>query len=450
MTLLACLAAGLLTGVAYTASPLTVIWAAGTGIFLSRAGRDLPAIERRRLVAILIAALGLRIAIVIGLMVANVGDSQSAGLLFGDEGYLWRRMWRLRDAWLGLAGAPYDYINAFEDYARTGYLYGIAYLEVLFGPFSYGLRLVNASVFLGAMYVLYRLARRSYGVAPAMIGLSVLLFVPSLLSWSVSLLKEAAYILATVGALTLAVAAIRSSDVRGRFANALGSVACIALIWPLRPQGVAIMAAGLAAGLGLWWATARFRRGWLIAVLTPLLVWAALQVPRVQAPVIGVLQVAAREHAGHVFTVGHAYKTLDAHLYRIPTFQAWTLAPDEAGRFVARSAAAFVLVPLPWHVTSGSELLYLPEQMTWYLLVALAMLGVVPSFRRDALVTCLLLGCVLTASAAVALVSGNVGTLIRHRSLSLPFMVWFSAVGGMWLIDRMVERTRSTREACVP
>ena len=41
----------------------------------------------------------------------------------------------------------------------------------------------------------------------------------------------------------------------------------------------------------------------------------------------------------------------------------------------------------------------------------------------------------MAAAALVAVTSGNVGTLIRHRGLALPYLVWLSAAGAAALIN---------------
>jgi hypothetical protein len=61
------------------------------------------------------------------------------------------------------------------------------------------------------------------------------------------------------------------------------------------------------------------------------------------------------------------------------------------------------------------------------------------SCRRDPLVAALLFGYAAVAAVSVALVSGNVGTLIRHRGLALPYLVWLSAVGACELMTRLVR-----------
>ena len=42
--------------------------------------------------------------------------------------------------------------------------------------------------------------------------------------------------------------------------------------------------------------------------------------------------------------------------------------------------------------------------------------------------------------SAVALTSGNIGTLVRHRGLILPFVICLSAVGACDLIARASAR----------
>ena len=101
----------------------------------------------------------------------------------------------------------------------------------------------------------------------------------------------------------------------------------------------------------------------------------------------------------------------------------------EGGMFIVRALASYVTVPAPWQLQSRAALPFLPEQMIWYALVVLAPFGLVAGLRRDRLLSCVLLMNSLVAAGAVALISGNVGTLVRHRALALPFLVWFSALG---------------------
>ena len=105
----------------------------------------------------------------------------------------------------------------------------------------------------------------------------------------------------------------------------------------------------------------------------------------------------------------------------------WT--PPEQLRYVARATASLIAMPLPWQVRSATEMLFLPQQVVWYLLVLMAGIGSIAGVRRDPVVTFLLVATVLVSSMAVALNSGNIGTMVRHRDTVTPFIVWLSAVG---------------------
>ena len=106
-------------------------------------------------------------------------------------------------------------------------------------------------------------------------------------------------------------------------------------------------------------------------------------------------------------------------------------------------------VPLPWKAQSSAALAYLPEQIVWYLLAVLVPIGLPFAFRRDPIVTGLLLGHALVIAAAVALTGGNVGTLVRHRGLALPYLVWLSAVGACQL-SRPCGQRADPSCACLP
>ena len=106
-----------------------------------------------------------------------------------------------------------------------------------------------------------------------------------------------------------------------------------------------------------------------------------------------------------------------------------TSAAMRSLRFVVRALVSFIVVPLPWQITSRSETVFLAQQVVWYLLVVLACAGLVAGIRRDALVTCLLGGLAVFGGAVIAINSGNIGSMVRFRDTTVPFIVWLSAVG---------------------
>ena len=78
--------------------------------------------------------------------------------------------------------------------------------------------------------------------------------------------------------------------------------------------------------------------------------------------------------------------------------------------------------------------------------VAAISVGIVAGLRRDALVTSLLTAHAAGVVLVVAMTSGNVGTLIRHRGLAMPYIVWVAIFGGCALITRALRAPRPVSE----
>jgi hypothetical protein len=181
-------------------------------------------------------------------------------------------------------------------------------------------------------------------------------------------------------------------------------------------------------------------------VIAPIACGAALSRPAVQVKADLLIRQAARQHTGHINTTGYVYKTLEERFYQ-SSEDLDDIRGLEAARFLVRSVVSYITVPLPWDVQSRAALLYVPEQIAWYGLVALLPAGLLFSFRRDPLITALLIAHAVTAAFLVAITGGNVGTLVRHRGMAIPYIVWLSAVGGCELVVRMVARARATGSA---
>jgi hypothetical protein len=142
----------------------------------------------------------------------------------------------------------------------------------------------------------------------------------------------------------------------------------------------------------------------------------------------GEVRRAAKLHWGHVNTPGFTYKTLDRELY--PERSSIDgMSRGATARFLARSAVEYLTVPRPWTIESRAALAFVPELMFWYCVLALLPIGLVAALRRDALVTTVLTAYALGVAALVALTGGNIGTLVRHRGLALPYLIWLAAAG---------------------
>jgi hypothetical protein len=437
-------AAAILLAIALTASPLLVCAILATPFLLSRLGRGLPPAERSFLIGMLAAALAVRAALVAAQMIRGMPllNDMGIGALAGDESYYLSRAIRARDLLFGYATTAYDYFVVTDEYGQTSYLTLLTWLQVVFGPTPYSMKIVNGLLQVSAVALLFRMARASFGVLPAFLGLAIALFLPSLLFMSVSLLKESAYFLFASAFVVCAwrmTIAIRERRWRAAWQLALSTAVILLVLDGLRRGALQLMGGGLVLGLVIWYVGQSRNRvaGAVAAAAVGLMVIGS--VPAARNRLVTAVEQAARIQAGHVFTVGHVYKLLDEGFYTTPEGSVWelSLTDAEAVRFVARAAASFIVTPWPWEMRSRSELAFMPEHLVWYLLIAALPFGIIAGWRIDPLATALLCGVAIPTAAVIAVTNGNVGTLLRLRGLVIPYIAWLSAIGlcviGEWL-----------------
>ncbi len=435
------IAAGVVIGLLITVSPLMIVASVLGALVVVGVRRGLPADERRLVTTILVAAMAARVLVVAIVAVWGIPlvSAQSGGGLVGDEAYMFERSLRTRDILLGFPVAKLDYMMAFDNYADTKYTGWLTWLQTTFGPSPYAIRLLNGALFVAAAAVMYRVSRMAFGARAAQCGLTVLLFMPSLLFWSVSLLKDSVYFLLTAIIIAAVVAFLRGRDLQQRSAALVIFAIALWGLADLRPWAVTLTSGGLALGLAMYWLLgSRIRMAVAASVLLLTATVVASSEPAAKLVLRG-LTWGAQQHVGHAQTPGRSYRTLDNRFYS--DFQSVLadkpMRPAEGFRYVVRAAGAFVIVPLPWQAATTTELLFVPEQLLWFLCAALALFGLRAAYRRDALFASLLVGYIGIISAALALINGNVGTLVRLRGLVARFVVWIAAVGLMSAIVKL-------------
>ena len=416
-------------GLAYILSPLTVWFAIAIVPVVFFGIRGLEPDERRWVMGLVVVAVALRILVVATLFLVTDHSHVPFGTFFGDEEYFIKRSLWLRNLALGVPLHSLDLEYAFEPNGRSSYLYLLAFIQVLVGPSPYGLHLLSVFCYTLAALSLHRLVRSTLGQMPALFGLAVLLFLPSLFAWSVSVLKEPLFVLLSALVLLLAVQLRRASSLRTRGLSLAGIAGLAGVLETIRQDGAALALLGVFLGLTIAFLAVRPKLMLATLVAAPILFGVVFSRPEVQLKTYVAIQRAARQHWGAVVVShGYPYRLLDERFYP-EVNEISGMQFTETIRYLARGVVSYVAVPLPWTAQSRAALAYLPEQVIWYVLAMLAPAGVLFGFRRDATVTGLLLGHALVIAAAVAFTGGNVGTLVRHRGLALPYLVWLSGVG---------------------
>lgn len=441
--LLGC-AAGAALALTYTLSPLTVWFTAVIVLIFLFLARGLSGRERRWAVGLLSLGLALRLVALAGFFLFTFDAGRSFAVMLPDEGYIARRSLWLRNIALDIPMATSDFVDAFNPFADSAILYLLAYVQLLAGPSPYGTRLLGLALYLAATVIFYKTVRPTFGAPASLIGLAAALFMPSAFVWSISTLKEPPYYFLSAVSFACVVAAVRSHSESMRIAAAVASVAAVVVLGTVREASAMVVAAGILMGGAL--TLALRRRAFMAAALVILLVAGTYVVANsaIRQRGLRALQTAAVMHVGHVKTPGRAYKLLDPQFYtrldqpRLNYGAAvGAMESDALARYVIRAALSFVFVPLPWQVSSWSSAAYLPQQMFWELMVVFALVGTVAGLRRDKLLTLVLASTVLIAAAGITLTSGNIGTFVRHRDMTLLHLVWLSGLG-VWFAVRWV------------
>jgi hypothetical protein len=309
------------------------------------------------------------------------------------------------------------------------------------GAAPYGVHVMNAGLYLIAVAVLWKVVRPTFGSVASFFGAALLLLLPSLFMWSISALKEPLYFLVAALTLAAAVQIVRAPTAWQRIAAVAVVGVSGFILQTLREGGLALAIGGVTGGLALTALVKRPRLALAAVVLLPILGAAALTRPAVQERAWSVIHQAADKRWGHVNTPGLTYKLLDGHYYA-DRGNIKSMTARDAVIYVVRAATSYVTVPLPWQIESRSALVFLPEQMVWYAMVCLIPIGILAGLRRDPLLTCLLIAHGGVAAVVVALSGGNVGTLIRHRGLALPYFVWLSGLGAVAVGSALLAHRR--------
>jgi hypothetical protein len=443
-------ALGLALGTVYSLSPMTVIVFAGIGALLLWTARALPPEERRWVVGVVGLAILLRIVTVAGVFMAADHDKIPYFSMFGDEAQTrTRSLWLRNIAW-GIPIDPVYFKSAFNSYGFSGFAYVGAALQLLVGEAPYGLQLLNILVYLTTALLLHRVTRTEYGRVPAFAVLAILLFVPSLFIWSVSALKEPTYYLLNALVVVCTIRMIRATSWRTR---GLAGAAAILLLWPaamMRGGGFVAPAASLVAGAVAWTLVRRPRLFALAALALLVAAAPASTRDRARRYAVEYIRPAAQYHRGSATSPGHGYRLLDESFYHHVNFsQRLEIDEDQAARFLFRALVGFFTIPWPWQATSLTEAVYVPQQMLWYVLVMLAIIGLGVGLRRHIVFTAVIASNVIAGTLLLSVTNGNIGTLVRIRDMLTPMIIVLAGLGGC-AVARWVTRPAPGAVSAVP
>ncbi|MFQ5915012.1 MAG: ArnT family glycosyltransferase [Nitrospinota bacterium] len=360
-------------------------------------------------------------------------------VLFGDgaEAILMSRAWALfwRGEWVS-PGEVSEIFNpdrsVFSIHGDVRHLLPQSFLFFVFGVEPAGARVLSAVVSVLAGVVGYAALRDRFGVRAARWGAALLCFWPTLFLWSLDALKEPYFILAVVSS---AYFGERFSRGEGRGWLA-GSVATLVAALSIRTRWlppIALTAALCLGGVVIQRALRRFalwqRIGCGLVALGLVASFAAAWAPGRRLVDYYVLE-SISAHRIFATGFGSGYKVWPAQYYSsIMTRLQKTFRWRDAAAAWANNLGHVLLEPFPRWWKGRKGIAYFLLAVPWWLALAMAFLGGWKIAIRRAGIGWAYLAYVAITLGFLAIFSGNVGTLIRHRDSASPVLLMIAAIG---------------------
>jgi hypothetical protein len=420
---------GLALGAAWMLSPLTVVIGGLTVWMCARRVSTLNGSERVQVAWILGVAVAARFLVVGAMLLATRPEREPFFSVFPDARYVLDRSIWIRNLWLGVDIGPHQWLGIFVPYAASSFPYVLAAIQTVVGPAPYGVCLLSVVLFIAGALLIHSMIREAFGAACATFALGSILFWPTLFAWSVSVLRESSQWFLVALSTAALFHLVRDRRLPARVGWTAALVGALAALSTLRSGILEIALVGIALALAFRAVSAR------ASIAVALLAIGALGFWRAEDRIVSTVRLAADRHLGHVMSAGSSYRLLDEKYYAAGSGSLAAMTIGDSVRYLASSAAAFVVVPAPWRIGSAMELGMVPQQLAWYGALAAAFVGVVVGLRRDAWLTCILSAYPVAGMIVIAPNSGNIGTLVRHRDMIVPFVLSLAAIGIVALVN---------------
>jgi hypothetical protein len=295
-----------------------------------------------------------------------------------------------------------------------GYIYIVAFIYYLFGPYSLLPKLLNCLVGASLVPVAYGLAlRMGTTLAAASRAATLVAWFPSLVLWSSLNIRDAWIIL------LIALLCRQALVLQSEFSL----------------KALLVLVGGMLA-------VVQFRAYLLFALGGPVVVSFLVHRSRnvVRNLVLGAIALGALIYADQA--AGEARRARFVDLEEINYLRYWNTVgassqfehvdistPGKALLFLPQGLALFLLAPFPWMLGSARQVLAVPETLYFYWLIPWMIRGIRHLLHhqfRTALLAVLITGAL---TLGYSLGEGNAGTAYRHRAQLLCFFLIFAATG---------------------
>ncbi|MFC1698995.1 ArnT family glycosyltransferase [Candidatus Omnitrophota bacterium] len=350
-------------------------------------------------------------------------DRYALGVI-GDSAFTSLRGWWLAQVWHGnierswfrledMVYAPRD--HHFRIYAAFYYLFGFS---------QFAAKLINSLFSVGAAVLIYYIAKDIFEQRVAKLAAILAAFFPTIVLWSVTHLKEpinSFFICLTIFSIHrliflkkksyLLLLIISFANIFVRYSLGIFTL-CFALL-------------SLIIGLSR---NKYFRLAIVLLICSVMMTSLGREkVKSAETKLISEINGLIYAQRGVVSAGGAVYQIYPEDFEGLSSIK--QLFSLDFMAAAAKGVIFFLLTPFPWQISSKLQLLSYPQVILWYLLFAFALVGIIFSLRYYFKESCLILVFLFFSVLLSSLVSGNIGSAMRHRDITTPLILLFSAAG---------------------
>ncbi len=381
--------------------------------------------ERGFLLNIFLTAFLVRIALAFFLhictldLIWNHGFFIADGWCYSDNGWTiatgLSRGLPLKEAFmrrLSISGTlhEYDYIN------------GAVYL--FFGKSPLTMLFLNCGIGVITALLMYKISNLIFGKKIARITFLLCSFWPSLLLWSTQNLKEPLTVFLIVLSFFAFLHCVKNFN---PIAFVLTVLSLFALMKFRFPIGALVVCSMLACVFFSAYKNTKKNPFVIIASVAGLIIIFAWLYYALNSYIK--MWTGEGVTSSKLFVLIDSYRNVRAYsnLAFLPNFSIVT--PLALLAFLPLGLAAVLLAPFPWQLFSPSQIMAAPEMIAWYALFPFLVKGIIFSLKNrfKYAFPIFIYSCISLLMMGV--LEGNIGTMFRHRAISLIFLLMFIAAG---------------------
>lgn len=327
-----------------------------------------------------------------------------------------------------------DYFIGDNDMLQKNYGFNV-YTRLLAGfyyVFGYQIqtaRMINAVIFIAAFIFIFYTAKSLFGRKTAEMASVIFSFFPSIMLWSSMICVDITIIACEAAFIFFAMKFLKANRTAVLYLCLM--LFSIILIRSIRPYIAFLMAIFTVLGIVFRMFAMAGRRSKIviISIAAAAVVLAVLNSGSMDF-IKGKLDRASYEmiknQMGFAVVDDSSYVIFPSHCYA-----SYKCGLHDIAAAYVRGMGYAIFAPFPWRIESGLQLLSLPQVLVWYMMIPFILYGIYLGFRDNRAAAIFVFLFCFAALSVLALASGNVGAVFRHRDMVTPFLIIFFAAGIM-------------------